>query len=129
MAYTDHEQRNIDLVKGLFRDVLDPMNSKNVDRYISPGYIQHNQRAKPGRDGLKEFLDVNGPKNPAPTHDIKRMFADGDHVIVHYNFRRGDGGLGYAVMDIFRIEDGMVKEHWDVIQEVVAGGPNPNSPF
>ncbi len=32
-------------------------------------------------------------------------------------------------MDIFRIEDGLIKEHWDVIQEVPATSPNPNSPF
>jgi predicted SnoaL-like aldol condensation-catalyzing enzyme len=70
-----------------------------------------------------------GPRNPNPTHDMKRMFADGDYVIVHYNFRRGDGGLGLAVVDIFRIEDDFIKEHWDVIQDVPIGGPNPNGMF
>jgi predicted SnoaL-like aldol condensation-catalyzing enzyme len=129
MAYSEQEQRNLDLVRGLFRDVLEPMSSKAVDRYISPDYIQHNQSAEPGREGLKKFLDTRGPMNPNPTHDIKRMFADGDHVIVHYNFRRGDGGLGFAVMDIFRIEDGLIKEHWDVLQPVPTSSPNPNSPF
>jgi predicted SnoaL-like aldol condensation-catalyzing enzyme len=129
MPYTDQELANLELVRGLFRDVLEPMSPDAVDRYISPDYIQHNQKAEPGRDGLKRFLVAARPRNPNPTHDIKRMFADGDHVIVHYNFRRGDGGLGLAVIDIFRIEDGMVKEHWDVLQEVTTGGPNPISPF
>ncbi len=69
MSYSEQEQRNLDLVKGLFRDVLEPMSSSNVDRYISPEYIQHNQKVAPGRDALKAFLDAAGSKNPDPTHD------------------------------------------------------------
>jgi predicted SnoaL-like aldol condensation-catalyzing enzyme len=43
--------------------------------------------------------------------------------------RRFPGDKGWAVIDIFRVEDGMIAEHWDVMQDVVEGGPNPNSPF
>ena len=58
-----------------------------------------------------------------------RAFVDGDHVTVHYHVRRWPGDLGWAVIDIFRIEDGMIAEHWDVMQDVVEGGPNPIGPF
>ncbi len=97
MSYSEQEQRNLDLVRGLFHEVLEPMSSRHVERYISPDYIQHNQKAEPGRDGLKRFPDTMGPKNPNPTHDLKRMFADGDHVIAHYNFRRGAAMAGWAL--------------------------------
>ncbi len=70
MAYTEQEQRNIDLVTRMFRDVLEPMSSEKVDLYIDPDYIQHNQKAEPGREGLKKFLDVFGPKHPKPTHEM-----------------------------------------------------------
>ncbi len=50
--------------------------------------------------------------NPQAVHDVKRMFADGDHVIVHYHVRRWPDDNGFAVMDIFRIEDGLIAEHW-----------------
>jgi predicted SnoaL-like aldol condensation-catalyzing enzyme len=113
----------------MFRDVLEPMSPEKVDLYIDADYIQHNPRAEPGREGLKKFLREMGPRNPNPTHEWKRVFADDDHVIVHYNFRRGDGGLGLAVVDIFRIEGDFIKEHWDVIQEVPTHGPNPNRMF
>ncbi len=68
-------------------------------------------------------------QTPEAVHDVKRAFVDGDHVTVHYNVRRWPGDLGWAVIDIFRIENGRVKEHWDVMQDVIEGGPNPNSPF
>jgi len=123
------EQANLDLVLAMFAEVLNPMDSAAVDRFIAPGYIQHNQAAEPGRDGLKRFLDMIRRQTPEAVHDVKRAFVDGDHVTVHYHVRRSPGDLGWAVIDIFRIEDGLVMEHWDVMQDVVEGGPNPNSPF
>jgi predicted SnoaL-like aldol condensation-catalyzing enzyme len=68
-------------------------------------------------------------QTPEAVHDVKRAFVDGDHVTVHYHVRRWAGDQGWAVIDIFRIGDGMIAEHWDVMQDVVEGGPNPNSPF
>ena len=68
-------------------------------------------------------------RTPDAVHDVKRAFVDGDHVTVHYHVRRWPGDSGWAVIDIFRIEDGLIAEHWDVMQDVVAGGPNPLSPF
>jgi len=129
MSRTEQEERNLDFVMEMFAHVLEPMDSSAVDRYISPDYIQHNQMVEPGRESLKTFLDMIKPQNPHAVHDIKRAFADGDHVIVHYHVRRWDGDAGFAVMDIFRMEDGMIKEHWDVLQDVVVGGPNPLSQF
>lgn len=127
--YSAQEQANLELVTGLFGDVLNPMESGAVDRYIAPDYIQHSQMAPPGRDALKTFLDMIRTATPQAVHDIKRMFADKDHVIVHYHVRRFPGDPGFAVMDIFRIEDGRIVEHWDVTMDVPTDGPNPNSPF
>ncbi len=129
MSRSDTESANLQLVLDMFAHVLNPMDSAAVDRFIAPGYIQHNQAAEPGREGLKRFLDMIRAATPEAVHDVKRAFVDGDHVTVHYNVRRWPGDLGWAVMDIFRIEDGMIAEHWDVMQDVVEGGPNPASPF
>ncbi len=129
MSRTAQEQANLQLVLDMFAAVLNPMDSSAVDRFISADYIQHNQAAEPGREGLKRFLDMIRAATPEAVHDVKRAFVDGDHVTVHYHVRRWPGDLGWAVIDIFRIEDGMIAEHWDVMQDVVEGGPNPNSPF
>ena len=129
MSRTAEEEANLTLVLDMFEAVLNPMDSSAVDRFISPGYIQHNQMAEPGRDGLKRFLDMIRAETPEAVHDIKRAFVDGDHVTVHYHVRRWPGDSGWAVIDIFRVENGKIAEHWDVMQDVAPGGPNPNSPF
>ncbi len=129
MSRTAQEQANLQLVLDMFAHVLNPMDSSAVERFIAPGYVQHSQLAPPGRDALKAFLDMIRAETPEAVHDVKRAFVDGDHVTVHYHVRRFPGDLGWAVIDIFRVEDGLIAEHWDVMQDVVEGGPNPNSPF
>ena len=129
MSRTAQEEANLALVLAMFEHVLNPMDSGAVDRFISPDYIQHNQLAEPGRDGLRRFLDLIREQTPEAVHDVKRAFVDGDHVTVHYHVRRWPGDLGWAVIDIFRIEDGLIAEHWDVMQDVVEDGPNLIGPF
>ena len=129
MSRTAQEEANLQLVLDMFAHVLNPMDSTAVERFIAPGYVQHSQLAPPGRDALKAFLDMIRAETPEAVHDVKRAFVDGDHVTVHYHVRRFPGDLGWAVIDIFRVEDGLIAEHWDVMQDVVEGGPNPNSPF
>jgi predicted SnoaL-like aldol condensation-catalyzing enzyme len=126
---SDAEQRNHDLVLAMFAQVLCPMDSGAVDRFIAADYVQHSPLAPPGRDALKAFLDEIRVATPLAVHDIKRSFVDGDHVTVHYHVRRTPDDPGFAVIDIFRVADGMIAEHWDVIQPVVTGGPNPTSMF
>lgn len=129
MSRTAQEEANLRLVLDMFAHVLNPMDSSAVERFIAPGYMQHSQLAPPGRDALKAFLDMIRAETPEAVHDVKRAFVDGDHVTVHYHVRRHPDDLGWAVIDIFRVEDGLIAEHWDVMQDVVEGGPNPNSPF
>ena len=129
MSRTQAEQANLQLVLEMFDEVLNPMDSSAVDRFISPDYIQHNQSVEPGVAALKAFLDMIKEQNPEAVHDVKRAFVDGDHVTVHYHVRRWPGDLGWAVIDIFRVEDGKIAEHWDVMQDLVEDGPNPIGPF
>lgn len=129
MARSEAEQRNHELVMGLFAEVLNPLDSSAVDRFIAPDYIQHSQLAEPGRDALKAFLDFAKSQSPDAVHDLKRSFVEGDHVIVHYHVRRTPEDPGLAVIDIFRIENGLIAEHWDVLQDVPPQSPNPNSMF
>jgi predicted SnoaL-like aldol condensation-catalyzing enzyme len=129
MARSEAEQRNHDLVMGLFVEVLNPLDSSAVDRFIAPDYIQHSQLAEPGREALKTFLDFAKLQSPDAVHDVKRSFVEGDHVIVHYHVRRTQDDPGLAVIDIFRVENGLIAEHWDVLQDVPTRSPNPNSMF
>jgi predicted SnoaL-like aldol condensation-catalyzing enzyme len=126
---TEQEQRNLDLVLEMFEKVLRPLDSTHVDRYISPNYVQHSSLAEPGVQPLKDFLDFVHGQSPDASQTIHRSFVDGDHVVLHYHVKRFPEDPGMAVVDIFRVADGMIVEHWDVLQEIVPGGPNPNSMF
>jgi predicted SnoaL-like aldol condensation-catalyzing enzyme len=120
MARTAEEQRRLQLVLDMYRDVLIPFDSSAVDRYISPDYVQHSSLAPPGREALKQFLDFIRAQSPGAQTHIKRCFVDGDHVICHTHVIRHPGDPGLAVVDIFRVDGAMIVEHWDVLMEVPA---------
>ena len=61
--------------------------------------------------------------------DFKRFVAEGDLVVVHSHLVRKPGDRGMAVMDIFRLENGKIVEHWDVLQEVPESPANNNTMF
>lgn len=128
-ARTPEEQRNLDHVLGMFRDVLQPLDADQVDRYISPDYIQHSPMAAPGRDSLKAFLRMVRAASPNSSQRLLRAFVDGDHVILHYHVKKDPEDRGFVVMDIFRLSNGIVVEHWDCVQDVPAQSPNPISMF
>lgn len=129
MARTEQEERNLKLVMAMFDHVLKPMDADAVDRYLAPDYIQHNQWVDTGMEPLKAFLRQVRGQTPDAVHDIKRCFVEDDHVIVHYHVRRWPDDPGFAVIGIFRVENGRIAEHWDVVQDVPTDSPNPNSPF
>jgi predicted SnoaL-like aldol condensation-catalyzing enzyme len=129
MARTAEEQRRLEFVLEMYREVLIAMDSSKVDRYISPNYVQHSSLAPPGRDALKQFLDMIRVQSPDASTDIKRAFVDGDHVVVHVHVKRFLGDPGLAVVDIFRVDNHHILEHWDVLMDVPAKPVNPNPMF
>jgi predicted SnoaL-like aldol condensation-catalyzing enzyme len=87
--------------------------------WMHPDYIQHNPNAPTGRDATLEVLAAAVRNNPELSHDVKRVIWDpNDLVAVHHHFRRKKDERGWAVVDILRIKDGYIVEHWDVMQEV-----------
>lgn len=129
MAPTAAEQANYDLVIEMYNNVLIAMDSSAVDRYIAPEYVQHSSLAEPSVAALKVFLDRVRTESPDARQTIHRSFVEGDHVIVHCHVERWPGDAGLAVVDIFRCSEGMIVEHWDVIQDVPQHPVNPNSMF
>jgi predicted SnoaL-like aldol condensation-catalyzing enzyme len=97
-----------------------------ASRFIGPRYIQHNPLIADGREGLKIFLDYLQGSFPNLRAEVKRVFAEGDFVIVHTHGVREPGQRGSAIVDIFKLEDGKIVEHWDVIQPIPDSALNPN---
>jgi predicted SnoaL-like aldol condensation-catalyzing enzyme len=97
--------------------------------YLGPQYKQHNPTAADGADGLKAFIDFLKSRYPAQRGEIKRVIAEGDLVVLHVHSTRGDGTPGRAIVDIFRVVNGKVVEHWDVIQDIPEKASNTNGMF
>ncbi len=129
MARTAQEEANAQLVRNLFDKVLIPMDKTLVDAFIGENYLQHSSLAEPGRDALKRWLDFVRVESPQATQKIYRIFAEDDHVITHQHVIRWPGDAGFAVCDIFRIADGKIVEHWDVVQQIAEQPINPVSMF
>lgn len=128
--HTPKEERNLALVREFFDTVIMKFDTDAMDRFVRPDYIQHAPDAATGRAGLKAFLEGKRAQQPpgGVKFDIKRMFADGDHVVVHHHVHWA-GFRGLAVIDIIRVEDGMLAEHWDVIQPIPEESLNENTMF
>jgi predicted SnoaL-like aldol condensation-catalyzing enzyme len=129
MSYTEREQKNLELVEGMLANVLGPLDSAHVDHFFRPDYIQHSPMADDGSAALKAFLDWAKDASPHYVHDVKRIIVDGDYVVVHAHTIREPGTLGFAVIDIFRVQNGLIAEHWDALCEVPAESRNASGMF
>ena len=92
-------------------------------------YRQHDPMVEDGFDGMSKFIFWIRDNYPRARMHLKHVFADGDFVIMHSNWVRSPGERGEAVVDIFRLENGKVVEHWDVIQPIPETSANNNTMF
>jgi predicted SnoaL-like aldol condensation-catalyzing enzyme len=100
-----------------------------ASQYLGSSYRQHNPTAADGAEGLRAFIDFLKTRFPNQRGEIKRVIAEGDLVMLHVHSTRGDATPGRAIVDIFRVENGKVVEHWDVIQDIPAQPANANGMF
>ncbi|HEX7445843.1 MAG TPA: nuclear transport factor 2 family protein [Methanothrix sp.] len=100
-----------------------------ADKYLGSHYRQHNPGAPDGKEPFIAF--VNGFQKIFPTlrFEIKRLVAGDDLVVQHSHLIRKAGDRGMAVIDIFRLENGKIVEHWDVLQEIPETSANSNTMF
>lgn len=123
------EDRNKETVIAFYNAAINDKDFEAASVYLGDKYIQHNPLAADGPEGLKAFLDFAKDNLSEFKVDIRQAFADGDYVILHVYAKRGPEDRGSAVMDIFRLEDGKVVEHWDVIQPIPETSRNENTMF
>jgi predicted SnoaL-like aldol condensation-catalyzing enzyme len=103
---------NKDLVKKALTELFINGDETALERYWAEDYIQHNPQVPNGRDALKGLISM-GLK-----YEASLLMEDGDFVMAHGRIT-GFGPKPLIVVDIFRIEDGKLTEHWDVLQEEV----------
>ena len=108
------------------------LNQKDFDaaaKHLGPRYTQHNPNAADGPGGLGAFLGFLEEKFPDSRSEIKRVFADGNYVILHVHAVREPGTRGNAIVDIFRLEDGKIVEHGDAVQPMPEKAASANGMF
>ena len=111
------EAQNKALVLEAFDTLFNQRDYAMAERFWSPNYIQHSAHIESGRDGLFRLI-----KSLPPTlkYESGTIVAEGDFVIVHGRFS-GDGRpRNWIALDIRRIADGILAEHWDVLQDEVS---------
>jgi predicted SnoaL-like aldol condensation-catalyzing enzyme len=105
---------NKELVIKAVTEVFINGDASALDKYWSENYVQHNPQIPNGREALKQMISGGGNMK----YEMGLVVADGDFVMVHARIT-GFGPKPLIAVDIFRVKEGKLAEHWDVLQEEV----------
>jgi predicted SnoaL-like aldol condensation-catalyzing enzyme/predicted ester cyclase len=108
------QEKNKALVLDAFDILFNKRDYAAAEKYWSPNYIQHSAHIPPGRDGLFNLIKASPP---SLRYEHGLIMAEGDFVIVHGRYSNTGLPTNWIVADIVRVENGVLAEHWDVIQD------------
>jgi predicted SnoaL-like aldol condensation-catalyzing enzyme len=108
------ESKNKTLVLEAFDTLFNQRDYAAAEKFWSPRYIQHSAHIAPGREGL---LNLIQSLPPTLRYEAGTIVAEGNFVIVHGRFSNFGLPVNWIAADIVRIENGMLVEHWDVIED------------
>lgn len=129
-AYQDAQlERNKQQVIEFYEKALNQKDFDAASLYLGSRYTQHNPTAADGPEGFKAFIQFLRDKFPNSHSEIKRVFAEGDYVILHVHSIREPGTRGRAIFDLFKLENGKIVEHWDTVQDIPEKSANDNGIF
>ena len=117
------------LVTKAFDRLLVRKDLSAIDTYWGPEYHQHNPNIADGVKGVKAGLGAYFQQFPDLAVSRKRVIAEGDLVAVHSHYVNAPGERGQAVIDLFRVRNGKIVEHWDALQDVPETSANDNTMF
>jgi len=109
------EDKNKSIVLEAFDILFNRRDYATAETFWSPNYIQHSAHIPAGREGLFNLI-----KNAPATlrYENQLALANGDYVMLHGRYSgRGRGVPNWIIVDMVRLENGVLAEHWDVIQD------------
>lgn len=128
-ADTPHFKSNKAMAEYFWNEVFNKHNTAVIDTMIAPVYTQHSPEFADGKQAFKDGVAGFLKAYPDSTAVIKHIGADGDLVFIHNHIKLAKDDRGQAAVDIFRIKDGKIVEHWDVIQDIPDKAANNNTMF
>jgi predicted SnoaL-like aldol condensation-catalyzing enzyme len=128
-SHTPQEEANRQAVLAFYEKGLNQKDADAALQYVGNRYVQHNPGAPDGPEGFRKFVAFLKEKAPQSHSEITASFVDGDYVILHVHAVREPGTRGNAIVDIFKLENGKIVEHWDVVQPIPETSANDNTMF
>jgi predicted SnoaL-like aldol condensation-catalyzing enzyme len=125
----DELARNKQLVLAFYHKIIGEKDYEGARQYMGTEYRQHAPYATDGHTGIAEWVRKFKESFPQHRYEVKKVIAEGDLVVLHLHGMNGPNPHGESVVDIFRIENGRVVEHWDVIQAIPESADNANTMF
>ncbi|UXS39733.1 hypothetical protein FY150_08445 [Agrobacterium tumefaciens] len=123
------EEANRKLVIEFYDTVFNKHDVAKGAAVLVDSYKQHNPMVPDGKAPFVNYFTGFFKENPQSKARIVRSATDGDLVYLHIHSTENEGDRGRAIVDIFRVTDGKITEHWDVIQEVPEKAANNNTMF
>ncbi|MQB10799.1 hypothetical protein DXT96_13180 [Agrobacterium sp. ICMP 6402] len=123
------EEANRKLVIEFYDTVFNKHDVEKGAVVVADSYKQHNPNVPDGKKPFVDYFTGFFKENPQSKARIVRSATDGDLVYLHIHSTESDGDRGRAIVDIFRVTDGKITEHWDVIQPVPEKAANNNTMF
>lgn len=129
-AFTDKQAEiNKQNVGEFYNAALNQKDFTAASKYIGSHYTQHNPNVADGIEGFKAIVEYIRDHYPNSHSEIKRVFADGDYVMLHVHLVSDPGSRGKAIFDLFKLENGKIVEHWDAVQDIPEKSANDNGMF
>ena len=123
------EEANRQLVVEFYHQNFNQHQVDQATKVMADDYIQHNPLVPNGKAPFVSFFKGFFANNPNAKSKIVRTAADGDLVWLHIHATNGENDRGQAIIDVFRVKDGKIVEHWDVIQDMPEKAANHNTMF
>ena len=144
--WTEEENKNAEIISDFIQHLMNDHDFTYIeDTFGHHPYKQHNQSMVDGIGGVLKTIKDFSKRYPAYSYDVKHMYADGPFITVHSHAtnnekHRGNPQKGLNIIDIWKIEEGLITEHWDSVQPIhgamrflfwMIGGKfrNPNTYF
>lgn len=119
---------NKQIVTTAYQRIFGDLDASAVDECMRKDFIQHNPTIADGPDGVKQLLQMLASQGvPKQNIEFKHVIADGDTVMLHSRYEMA--GKEWRFIDIYRVQDGKLAEHWDAMMPMPETRANTNSLF